>query len=213
MNIDNNSSNLDDNQFDEFKEDYQEEPLPGEEGGQKSNKTFWVVVGVIAGLFVLAVVAVIIFVFLNRNRVADGYTGQAAQINAQNTAIAQQATNIAAQEIQRLTEKAIMPPTWTPTAVVVIATSTPEPTSTSAILAEGDSAARTATVAAFLTAVAQGSPTVAGTVGAGTIVPTSTALPDTGFMDEVGLPGMFGVALGLILVMLIVRRLRLSASS
>jgi hypothetical protein len=32
-------------------------------------------------------------------------------------------------------------------------------------------------------------------------------------MDEVGLPGMFGVALALILVVLIVRRLRLSTSS
>ncbi|MEN4011961.1 MAG: hypothetical protein AB1453_15060 [Chloroflexota bacterium] len=212
MNIDNNNSNLDDNQFNEFKEDYQEEPLPEEESGQKSNRTFWVVVGVIAGLFVLAVVAVIVFVFINRNRAADGYTDQAAQINAQNTAIAQQSTNIAAQEIQRLTEKAIMPPTWTPTAVVVIATSTPLATPTSAVMAEGDSAARTATVAAFLTAVAQGSPTVPATPGAGTIVPTSTALPDTGFMDEVGLPGMFGVALALILVMLIVRRLRLSTN-
>jgi len=210
MNIDNNSP--EENPFEEFKPDFQEEqPLEEEEGEPKSNKTFWLVVGVIASVFVLAVVVIIIFVIVNRNRAGE-YTQQAAQINAQNTAIAQQATDIYVQEIRRMTEKAVMPPTWTPTVVVVIATSTPQPTATSGVLAEGDSAARTATVAAFLTAVAQGSPTVPPTPGPGTIVPTSTALPNTGFMDEVGLPGMFGVALALIFVVFVVRRLRLSTS-
>jgi LPXTG-motif cell wall-anchored protein len=210
MNIDNNSP--EENPFEEFKPDFQEEqPLEEEEGEPKSNKTFWLVVGVIASVFVLAVVVIIIFVIVNRNRAGE-YTQQAAQINAQNTAIAQQATDIFVQEIRRMTEKAVMPPTWTPTVVVVIATSTPQPTATSGVLAEGDSAARTATVAAFLTAVAQGSPTVPPTPGAGTLAPTSTALPNTGFMDEVGLPGMFGVALALIFVVLVVRRLRLSTS-
>ncbi|MFN7035424.1 MAG: hypothetical protein ACK4SN_03580 [Bellilinea sp.] len=210
MNIDNNTP--EENPFEEFKPDFAEEPpLEEEEGEPKSNKTFWLVVGVIASVFVLAVVVIIIFVIANRNRAGE-YTQQAAQINAQNTAIAQQATDIFVQEIRRMTEKAVMPPTWTPTVVVVIATSTPQPTATSGVLAEGDSAARTATVAAFLTSVAQGSPTVPPTLGAGTLAPTSTALPDTGFMDEVGLPGMFGVGLALILVVLIVRRLRLSTS-
>ncbi|MEW6179267.1 MAG: hypothetical protein AB1522_05005 [Chloroflexota bacterium] len=210
MSIDN--KNPEENPFEDFKSDFEEEPQIEEEVEPKSNKTFWVVVGVIASVFVLAVVVIIIFVIANRNRAGE-FVEQAAQINAQNTAIAQQATNIFIQEVGRMTEKAVLPPTWTPTVVVVIATSTPQPTATSGVLAEGDSAARTATVAAFLTAVAQGSPTVPPTVGAGTVVPTSTALPDTGFMDEVGLPGMFGVALALILVVLVVRRLRLSTNS
>jgi len=42
--------------------------------------------------------------------------------------------------------------------------------------------------------------------------PTPTALPDTGFIDDVGLPGLLGLAAALVLVVFIVRRLRLSAS-
>jgi preprotein translocase subunit SecG len=39
---------------------------------------------------------------------------------------------------------------------------------------------------------------------------TATTLPKSGFADEVGLPGLFGMALGLVLVILLVRRLRFS---
>lgn len=214
MSTDNNS-NFEDNQFEEYRDQYQEEPIDDdvEVGGQKNNRTFLLAIGVIGGIFVLAVIGLVIFVIMNRGQNAALLQQQAAQINAENTAIARQATEIASQEIQRLTEKAVMPPTWTPTAVVAVATNTPAPTSTSEILAEGDSAARTATVAAFLTQVAQGTPTTAGTPGAGTLVPTSTALPDTGFMDEVGLPGMLGLAFALVLVVFVVRRLRLSTSA
>ncbi|MFZ6019438.1 MAG: hypothetical protein ACOYXO_07480, partial [Chloroflexota bacterium] len=100
MNIDNNSP--EENPFEEFKPDFQEEQPLEEEGEPKSNKTFWLVVGVIASVFVLAVVVIIIFVIVNRNRAGE-YTQQAAQINAQNTAIAQQATDIYVQEIRRMT--------------------------------------------------------------------------------------------------------------
>jgi len=40
------------------------------------------------------------------------------------------------------------------------------------------------------------------------VIATSTALPNTGFADEVGLPGLFGLALGLILIIFLARRLR-----
>ncbi|RPJ50306.1 MAG: LPXTG cell wall anchor domain-containing protein, partial [Chloroflexi bacterium] len=39
---------------------------------------------------------------------------------------------------------------------------------------------------------------------------TATALPSTGFAEDIGLPGLFGLALGLVLVIVLVRRLRLS---
>ncbi len=56
---------------------------------------------------------------------------------------------------------------------------------------------RTATVAALLTMQA-----------AGTTTPTATALPDTGFADDVGIPGLFGLAGALLLVIILARRLR-----
>ncbi|HEX9018616.1 MAG TPA: hypothetical protein VF806_05495 [Anaerolineaceae bacterium] len=41
---------------------------------------------------------------------------------------------------------------------------------------------------------------------------TATKLPTTGFAEDAGLPGLFGLALGLILVIVLVRRLRLSTN-
>lgn len=59
--------------------------------------------------------------------------------------------------------------------------------------------ARTATVAALLTAAAESQDTPEA---------TATELPDTGFVDEVGLPVLGGLALLLLGVIILVRRLR-----
>ena len=86
---------------------------------------------------------------------------------------------------------------------------------------------RTATVGALLTQRAQtsvaqtqaaggqrtntpigGVPTQRPGAGAG----TATRLPQSGFAEDVGLPGLFGMALGLVLVIVLVRRLRLSTN-
>jgi len=61
----------------------------------------------------------------------------------------------------------------------------------------------TATVAAAITQAAQAQLTV-------TAMPTSTKLPDTGFFDDAGAPGLFVMALALVLVILLARRLRVS---
>ena len=208
MTIEDNN-NFDDNQFEEFQEPYEEEPGIGEENGSNGNRRFLLIAGIIGGVFVLLIIGLVIFVLLNRGRTAAQLQEEAARINAENTAIAQQATEIAGQEIMRLTEKAIMPPTWTPTFVLAQPTNTPPAPAT--VVVELSSAERTATVAAFLTQVAGGTPTPEGTA-AGPIA-TTTALPDTGFMDDVGLPGLLGLAAALILVVFIVRRLRLSTNT
>jgi hypothetical protein len=57
---------------------------------------------------------------------------------------------------------------------------------------------RTATVAALLTQQAEQL----------TLTPGATELPDTGFMDDVGLPGLVAVAASLVLVIILARRLR-----
>jgi hypothetical protein len=41
-------------------------------------------------------------------------------------------------------------------------------------------------------------------------VPGATALPDTGFMDDVGVPGLIIAGLALVTVVIIARRLRLA---
>jgi hypothetical protein len=41
-------------------------------------------------------------------------------------------------------------------------------------------------------------------------MPSSTALPDTGFIDDVGAPGLAVMAMALVIVILLARRLRTS---
>jgi LPXTG-motif cell wall-anchored protein len=76
----------------------------------------------------------------------------------------------------------------TPTQVLAAPTISASPT-----------ADRTATVAFLLTEAAAGRLTV---------TPTASGLPNTGFADDVGVPGMVGLALVLIVVIYLARRLR-----
>jgi LPXTG-motif cell wall-anchored protein len=168
-------------------------------------------------LIIVALVVVWFFVQGPRRAAQDS---EAAQINAQNTIQAAAATTqaaisaaLVATEAPAVEAAPTEPPLPSPTAVVVFAsdTPTPEPTPDAAKAAaaaddggaDDPSAARTATVAALLTQAAQG-------YGAGTLVAAGspTALPTTGFADEVGLPGLLGVAVLMIGVIFLARRLR-----
>jgi LPXTG-motif cell wall-anchored protein len=100
----------------------------------------------------------------------------------------------------------------TPTPVVVFATETPTPGG-DGIGAGADLNARTATVSALLTLAAGGGTTPNATQASQTAAAkTPTALPTTGFADDVGLPGLLGVALLLVTVIVLTRRLRTAAS-
>jgi hypothetical protein len=209
-------SNYDDNLFEDFDafEGMEEEkssshaPKP-----KKTNKNFWVAIGVI-GIFVLLIVAAMaayLLVIYPQQRAAQ--LNQAAQINAQNTMTVQAATEIAFAQAQLLTPSPTMViateiPTNTP--VVVFPTATEEPTMAAADLsaAGGDLFYRTQTVAALLTLAAGGTVNTATPNGL-----TATALPTTGFADEVGLPGLFGLGVILLGVVIVVRRLRSAATA
>ncbi len=218
------TGNTDRNPYDEYRDPFIEEPPEG--GGDKKspNRTFVLILGVVGSILFLALIAGIAIVIISRNRSAARFEQQAAEINATNTAIAQLAAETAAVESRQMTEKA-MPPTWTPTSPP--ATSTQVPTRTATIPGLLDSADRTATIAAFLTQVSANTaaPTVTGAIQQQattavvrsatprtTLRATSTALPTTGFADEAGLPGLFGLALALVVIIVLVRRLRLSVS-
>lgn len=219
------NSNSEKNPYDEYREPFIEEPP--EEGGEKKSpsRTFVMILGIVGSILVLALIVLIAFVIISRNRSAARFAEQAAEINATNTAIAQLAQQTAAAESRQMTEKAL-PPTWTPTNPPA-ATSTPVPTHTATIAGLLESADRTATIAAFLTQVSANTaaPTVTRAVqqqattavvrsptARTTLRATSTALPTTGFADEAGLPGLFGLALALVVIIVLVRRLRLSVS-
>ncbi|UCH59658.1 MAG: LPXTG cell wall anchor domain-containing protein [Anaerolineales bacterium] len=168
-----------------------EESTPPEES---SNRTFIIVAGILGGITLLALIciAVYAFVFLPRQR-ADRER-EIAERNAQNTQIALAITQTSAAAAFTDTPTVTpVPNTPTPTRTPVIAI----PTNTTVASVDP----RTATVSALLTQAAQVTQTV---------MPTSTALPDTGFADDVGIPGLLGMAVLLIAIIILARRLRVA---
>lgn len=158
---------------------------------ESSNRTFLIVAGILGAVAIIALVCIVVYgmFFLPRQRAAEAT--QIALANAQNTqvALAITQTSVAAAFTATPTRTPTSPPATTAptsTSVVAVATNTPEPTEDP----------RTPTVAALLTQAASMQ------------TPTSTALPTTGFADEVGIPGLLGLAVLMLVVILLARRLR-----
>lgn len=205
-------NNLSDNEL--FEE---EVPLDPPSNNGSSNKPFIIGIGILGAVVVFSILAIIAYVILFRPKTTTDLQEQAAEIYAQNTAIAFVATQTAEVELKQSTQKAAPPTTKvapTATPFVEIATETSEPTSQATSVAGQDPAIRTATVAAFQTqaAAVQAGTQVGTQLPAGTVDPqiTPTTLPTAGFMDDVGIPALLGTAIGLILVILLVRKLRFS---
>jgi hypothetical protein len=156
---------------------------------ESNNRTFLLIAGILGGLVLLGICAVVGYL------VFSNFTGQ------QQEAVAfQQATDQAATIQVGLTQTAAVQ-ALTETAAP---TSTPDPTDTpviaqaSATITPTQNPA-TATVGAAFTQIA---------VSTQTIIATSTALPNTGFVDEFGAPGLMMMAIALVVVIFLVRRLR-----
>jgi LPXTG-motif cell wall-anchored protein len=218
-----------------------EETPPPEESG---NRTFLIVAGILGAITVVTLVCIVAYAMIYLPRRQGQQATQVAQVNAQNTAMAQAitqtsvagaytATPTKSEEQQAAREYPVAsgdtlasiaerfgvlledlmringisdpnitlqvgkviyipnPPTPTasPTPLLAVPTDTPVPTSDP----------RTATVAALLTQAA---------IAQQTSVPTSTALPSTGFAEDVGIPGLLGMAVLLVVVIFLARRLR-----
>lgn len=205
-------NNLQDNEL--FEEEISLDP-PSNNGS--NNKPFLIGIGILGAVVVLAILAIIAYVILFRPQTTSDLQGQAAEIYAQNTAIALVATQTAEFEQKQATQKAapsttkIAQPSSTPMVEIATATSGSIPQATS--VAGQDPAIRTATVAAFQTQAAAA-------VESGTQVPegtadpqaTPTTLPTAGFMDDVGLPVLLGAAIGLVIIIFLVRKLRFSTN-
>ena len=200
-------SDIDDNML----EDFEEEPgAPASKPPVAANRNFFVAIAVIGALFLLSLIGLAVYGAVVLPQQSAARREQAAAINAQNTATALAATQLAGQ--------VVIVPSVTPAAteVVIAASATPvvvfplateEPTQTPEPLS-AEMVGRTETVAALLTQAAVGTvvPIGAGAEGGAGLTPTT--LPTAGFADEVGLPGMLGMSLLLVVMIFFVRRLR-----
>lgn len=194
-------------------EDLEFEEVGGEDSistSRGSNRTFLIVAGILGGILLLALLAIAAYAVLILPSRDTGQQTQAAEIIATNTAIAEQAqlTAIAKQVTMTPTFTATSPPTDTPTPTLIpSSTSTPvlAPTNTPEPDDGTPDPAATATVAALLTQQAAGG-------GDATLIPTATALPDTGFADDFGVPGLALIAGVLMVIIILSRRLRTSTT-
>jgi len=169
---------------------YDDEEIPPEES---SNRTFLIAAGILGGIILLTLCLLggyAWYTYQNQN------AAQANEANAQATQNAQinealTATGVAFDLSQ--TPQATETPFPTDTPVVA------QPTATNTLEFTLTPDPATATVAAGLTQLA---------ASTATVVLTSTALPTSGFADEVGLPGLVIAAMVLVVVIFLARRLR-----
>ena len=188
-------------------------PPPSSSGSD--NRSFILVVSILVGVFLIAALgmaAYVLGVVLPKNK---AQSTEAAQINFANTATVSALTQAATLAVKIVTP---LPPTFTVTASQAptnTAAATTKPTSTPVLAVATNTQAplmevtvdpRTATVSALLTQAIVAQQT-------GTAPPTATALPKTGFAEDVGLPSLLGLTLLLIAVIFIVRRLRASPTA
>jgi Flp pilus assembly protein TadG len=190
-----------------------EEPNEPEqpEGGESSNRTFLIIAVVLGGIVLLSLICMAGYALL----ILPGQRAALAATQDFNNAIGTQTAIVEQATAQALLFTATPSPTNTPipvpteTPVVVFATESPTgaPTSNPA----------TATVEALETQLAASNLTSTAQATAGLITPVGTAkstqLSRTGFADEVGLPGLFIIAIILVAVILLARRLRQSPLS
>ncbi len=160
---------------------------------ESSNRTFLIAAGILGGIVLLSIacLAGYALVILPSQR---GQQGQAATAQAAQNLQVAQALTATANAVSFPSATPTLPPTQTPvvaqpTLTTVPVTNTPDPA--------------TATVAAALTQAAQAQLTH---------VPTSTALPGTGFGDQYGAPGLVVLGMALVGVIFLARRLRVGSA-
>jgi len=168
---------------------------------ESNNRTFIIAAGILAGVVFISIACMAAYALVILPRQKAATAAQEATIQAQNEQVAQAMTQTADAAV------------WTPTALpspLPTATNTFTPTlSPTPVVALATAAAATATlnptaISATQTAIAMKTAT------AGV---TATALAQTGFADEFGLPGLIVLAVVLVVVILLARRLRAKPAS
>ena len=190
--------------FDETNfDDTGDAPLPEE---SNNNRTFLIAAGILGGIILISVACLgAVYIFGSQGKASVQATQVANEANATATAfVVNETVN---QAITATFKASILPTTtntFTPTATSPVGVASPTGTPDAALLApglDGTSVAQTATIGAAYTRVAGSQLTV---------VATTTALPNTGLADDLGLPGIVVMALAFVIVILLARRLRTS---
>ena len=189
------------------------EPEP--EQKPKGSRTFVVVAGILGAIILIALVASAVYAILIMPRQNAANAQKAIQINAQNTATVMAATSVyltanAPTNTPEPTATEMPTETPAPTATVFVPVATEEVALGGEALPEDQ--AMTATVGALLTQAAGGKPEIQGEIIDPNATPevVATALPTTGFADEVGIPTMMILGVVLLGVILITRQVRLA---
>ncbi len=182
--------------LDDTELDLPEEPKP--EPPRRSGNRFVVIAGTLGAVLLLSVVAIVIYALVILPQQETAEPGLSA---AQLTGTAQ--GQIVAQASNTSTPK----PTASATPTL---TNTPRPTNTPLITNTPDPA--TATVNALLTQAALAQTQAASPTGAsptpGTPTATPSALPSSGFADDIGAPVLLAAAAILLAVIFLARRFR-----
>lgn len=173
-------------------------PLPEE----SSNRPFIIAAALIGGLLVLSMICLALYALVLAPNQRAARATEAANIILENTRVALAITQT---EQARWTTPTLTPtrtplpsPTVTPTLVVVL----PSPTPTQPVVTLDP-----------LTATAAAQATIQALAGGGGGAPTPTALPATGFADEVGVPSLLMLGGALVVVVFVARRLRMRTSA
>ncbi|HEY58082.1 MAG TPA: LPXTG cell wall anchor domain-containing protein [Anaerolineae bacterium] len=169
------------------------------------NRTFLYAVGALVAFMLIALLAMGAYAMLVLPRQRAARATQAAAINAQNTQIALAITQTAQAQA------------WTPTPTVTntpapTATPLPQPTPTPVVAAAATTPPPSAPTVDVAALGATATAVYLTQVAAANLTPMATPsqLPTTGFADQTGLPTLVALALGLLLLIVVVRRLRLS---
>lgn len=192
----------------DLQDDLREEPPPPEEG---SNRTFLIIAGVLGAIALLALVCIAVYALVLAPGRKTAQNAQRSTLEAQGTAVQDiidktSTANEMAAIIAAYTAtptKTQLPPTYTPlptqTPVVVIPT-------TALVLASDTPNAQTATAISLFATLDANATRLASTF---TARPSqATSIPNTGFADDIGLPAMLGMAVLLVAVIFLARRLR-----
>jgi hypothetical protein len=205
-----------DSDFELFEEAGGSEPAIAPEPASpapKGNRPFVLAAGITGGIIVLGLIGLLGYNLVIGPQQQAARQQRAAQVLSENTATAQAATDVVA--ALQATENAAKAPQTTSTSTQAPATALPpvatkEPTK---VLAQ---ASPTPPVAGAITGGTLTSPEMTATMGslqtqlasASSATPRATSLPTTGFADEVGLPGLIGLAAVFVAIILVVRGLR-----
>jgi len=170
------------------------------------NRTFVIAAAGLGGLIVLSLVCLGVYALILQPRQREAAEQEPTSIVLTNTAVALGLTLTAeAEDFTPVPTQ--VPPTAAPTA-----TDTPVPTQV-VVLPTDTPFTTLATVAPLTaTAAAQMTQTAEAIAGGGGGSPTPTALPSTGFGDDVGLPGLAGLTALFLVVIFLSRKLRSRAT-